>query len=113
MEIKRTTEISIEKTRRFVIRQPETDATISCPTCNEPMLSAEAAATLFHIRCRLVYQIVEAGATHFLETEAGAMFVCPSSLDAAIGDADAPTAQIVELLTDSAAEIQTRELEIK
>ena len=114
MEIKRTTEISIEKTRRFRIRTPETDAMISCPSCGEPMLTAEAAAVLFQINCRRVYQIIEAGAAHFVETETGAMFVCPSSLDQAIGDVtDSPIAQIVQLLTDSAAENQTEEIKIQ
>lgn len=103
MEIKRTTEISVEKTRRFVIRQPETDEMIFCSACGEPMLTAEAAAALFKIKCRRVYRIVESNAAHFTETEAGAMFVCPQSLDAAIGNiADPPTAEIVKLLTNAA-----------
>ena len=88
MEIKRTIEISVEKTRRFVIRQPEADATLSCPACGELMLTAEAAAVLLRVKCRRVYQIVEPGAAHFVETETGAMFVCPPSLDAAIGNVD-------------------------
>ena len=114
MEIKRTIEISVEKTRRFVIRQPETDAVILCPTCNEPMLTAEAAAVLLGVKCRLVYRIVEAGAAHFVETETGAMFVCPQSLDAAIGNIDdAPPAEIVKLLADAAVENQTGEIEIQ
>ena len=114
MEIKRSVEISVEKTRRFVIRQPETDAMIVCPTCGEPMLTAEACALVFQINCRRIYQIVEANAAHFAETETGAMFVCPSSLDQAIGDVtDSPIAQIVQLLTDSAAENQTEEIKIQ
>ena len=114
MEIKRTTEISVEKTRRLVIRQPETDATIRCPACNEPMLTAEAVAVLFRVKCRLIYKIVEAGAAHFVETETGALLVCPSSLDAAIGNvSDIPTAEIVKLLTDSAAENQLEEIQGK
>lgn len=114
MEIKRTTEISVEKTRRFVIRQPETDATITCPACSEPMLVAETAAVLFRVKCRRIYQIVETGAAHFFETEAGAMFVCPSSLDRAINNIDsAPAAEIVKLLADSSAENRIGEIEIK
>lgn len=106
------TEISVEKTRRFIIRLPETDKTIRCPACGEVMLTAETAAVLFRVKCRLVYQLVELGAAHFVETEAGAMFVCPSSLDRAIGDVnDAPTAQIVNFLKDSAAENQTEIIE--
>ena len=114
MEIKRTTEISVEKTRRFVIRQPETDPAIACPACGEPMLTAEASAVLFGVKCRRIYRIVETGAAHFHETETGAMFVCPSSLDAAIENIDdAPPAEIVKLLADSAAENQTGEMEIQ
>ena len=114
MEIKRTTEISVERTRRFSIRLPETDETIQCPMCGELMLTAEASAVLFRVKCRTVYQFVEAGAAHFVETETGAMFVCPSSLDAAISDGnDAPIAEIIKLLADSAAENQTGEVEIK
>jgi len=112
MEIKRSIEISVEKTRRFVIRQPEADETLLCPVCGELMLTAEAAAVLFRVKCRLVYQIIEADAAHFLETETGAMFVCPSSLDRAIGDVnDTPITEIVKLLTSSAAENQIGEFE--
>lgn len=39
MEIKRTIEISVEKTCRFVICQPEADETLSCPACGELMLT--------------------------------------------------------------------------
>jgi hypothetical protein len=113
MEIKRSIEIAVEKTRRFVIRQPETDAMILCPKCNEPMLAAEASAVLFQINCRRVYQLVEAGAAHFVETETGALLVCPPSLDAAIGNIDdAPPVEIVNLLADS-AENPSREIKIK
>lgn len=112
MEIKRSVEISVEKTRRFVIRQPETDKTILCPACNETMLTAEAAAILFQIKCRRIYQLVELGAAHFNETETGAMFVCPPSLDRAIRNIeDLPPAEIINLLADAAAENQTEEIE--
>lgn len=111
MEIKRTTEYFVEKTRRFRMRQPETDAIILCPACSEPMLTAETSAVLFQIKCRAVYRIVEAGAAHFVETDAGALFVCPSSLDAAIGNVEVvPPAEIVQLLVESAKN-QTEELQ--
>lgn len=114
MEIKRTTEISIEKTRRFRIRQPETDETILCATCGEPMLAAETSAALFKIKHRRVYRLVEANAVHFTETETGAMFVCPQSLDAAIGNFnDVPIEEIAGLLSGSAAEDRCGEIEIK
>ncbi len=114
MEIKRSVEISVEKTHRFRIRQPETDAMILCPTCGESLLTAEACALVFQINCRCVYQIIEAGAAHFVETETGSMFVCPQSLDAAIGEADdALPAEIVKLSAESAVENQTKEIEIQ
>ena len=108
MEIKRSVEISVEKTCRFVIRQPETDAMILCPTCGELMLTAEVCALIFQINCRRVYQLVEAGAAHFVEIETGAMFVCPSSLDAEIGeDYNEPTAEIVKLLEETEVQQKT------
>ena len=113
MEIKRSIEISVEKTRRLVICQPETDDTMPCPVCGELMLTAEAAAILFQIKCRRIYQIVELGAAHFVDTETGAMFVCPPSLDAAIGNTDdAPPSEIVKLLADS-IESQIGEVEFQ
>lgn len=112
MEIKRTIEISVENTRRFVIRQPETDEIVLCPACGELMLTAEASAVLFRLKCRRVYQLVELGAAHFVETATGAMFVCPPSLDRAIGDVTAaPPAEIVKLLADCSAENQIGEVE--
>lgn len=113
MEIKRATEIYIETTRRFVIRQPETDETILCPVCGEEMMPAEMSAAFFQIKCRRVYQLVEAGAAHFVETEAGATLVCLSSLDAAIGNTNgASLAEIAGLLADSATKNSAGEIEI-
>lgn len=104
MEIKHSTEISVERTRRFVIRQPEMDETLPCPGCGEMMLSAESSAILFRVKCRRVYQLVEADAVHFVETETGVLFVCPPSLDQAIRNAgDEPPTEIVKLLADSTA----------
>ena len=105
MEIKRTTEIFCETTRRFVVRRQSEAATIFCPACGEAMLAAEAAAAVFQINCRRVYRFVEAGAAHFLETEAGATLVCLSSLGAAIGNLDdAPPVEIAGLTANAATE---------
>ena len=80
MELKRTTEIFVETNRRFVIRQPEAAEQIFCPNCTELMLTAEQIAAVFDISHRAVYQIIENGAAHFVETEAGVLLVCPNSL---------------------------------
>jgi predicted RNA-binding Zn-ribbon protein involved in translation (DUF1610 family) len=83
MEIKRATEIFIERTRRFIIRFPDTGEAIPCPVCGEQMLTAEMSAALLQIKCRRIYQLVEAGAIHFLETETGAIYACPQSFGGA------------------------------
>jgi hypothetical protein len=44
------------------------------------MLPAEQAAVVFNLSNRAVYQLVEKGITHFVETERGELFVCLRSL---------------------------------
>ena len=82
MEIKRTTEIVVETERRFVVHQTEHTEQIVCPVCAELMLTAEQAAGVFDISHRAVFQLVERGMVHFAETQAGVLFVCPSSVAA-------------------------------
>ena len=80
MEIKRTTEIVVEKKRRFVVRQQEHPEQVFCSSCSESMLTAEQAAAVFAVSRRAVYQMVENGTVHFTETGAGVLFICPGSL---------------------------------
>lgn len=81
MEIKRTVEVFVETKRRFVVRQAETVAEqIACPECSAPMLAAEQIAVFFGVSRRSIYQTIERGAAHFLETGNGCLFVCPNSL---------------------------------
>jgi hypothetical protein len=80
MEIKRTTEILVETERRYVVQQPEHTEPIICSSCSEIMLAAEQAAAIFDLSNRTVYQLVEKGTTHFVETEMGSLFVCLRSL---------------------------------
>lgn len=84
MEIKRTIEIFVETTRRFVVREPETSEPVFCRACDQQMLAAEQAAAVFQINCRRIYRLIESGAAHFIETETGAALVCPASLAALI-----------------------------
>jgi hypothetical protein len=93
MEIKRKTDIFIETRRQFVISEPETNVQISCPRCQEMMLTAEQAADFFGISRRIIYQFVETGAVHFVENETDAVMICFSSL-AAILDGEARKNQI-------------------
>ena len=81
MEIKRTTEIFVETTRCFVIRQTRTDECILCSNCSGQMLTAETAAAFFKISRRVVYRFIEQEKIHFSETETGEIFICPNSFD--------------------------------
>ncbi len=76
MEIKRTTEIFIEATRRFVVRQASANDQFICPECGSPMFAAEQAAEILRVSRRRIYQTIEAGARHFVETETGAVMIC-------------------------------------
>lgn len=85
MELKRTTEIFVKTNRRFVIRSAEESAEqILCRTCAEPLLSPQHCAAVFGIGERRLFQLVETGAAHFMETETGTAMICPSSLAAAL-----------------------------
>lgn len=89
MEIKRTTEIFVETERRFVVHQPEHAEQIFCPNCAESMLTAEQVAVVFDISRRAVYQFIENGTAHFVETETGAVMICASSLAAILSNVGA------------------------
>ena len=80
MEIIRKTDILLETKRRFIIRQPTTDALILCDRCDGQMITAEASAVLFAVSRRVVYRLIENEAIHFGETENGLIYVCPDSL---------------------------------
>lgn len=90
MEIKRTHVMTVETRRQVVVRQSEADARGVCPQCAEQTVSAETAAVLFNLGCRLVYRLVEQGEAHFAETEAGAVMICLASLAAIKQMQDAP-----------------------
>ena len=83
MEIKRKIEITLETNKRCIVRLPDDwDEGIFCPQCEtvELLISAEQAAAFFNISRRTVYRLADNGSLHFVETDAGAVFVCPSSM---------------------------------
>lgn len=84
MEIKRKFEMVIATNRRYVIRQSASNGKTVCAKCGAAMLTAEQAAGLFGIRQRRIFQIIEAGAAHYTETETGATFICLPSLAAVL-----------------------------
>ncbi|HRH46055.1 MAG TPA: hypothetical protein PKY82_30710 [Pyrinomonadaceae bacterium] len=88
MEIKRKFEMLVATKRRFIIRQLPLVKHTVCTECGDPMLTITQSANLLGINQRRIFQIIETGAAHFTETEAGALMICPSSL-AAILDCEA------------------------
>jgi len=80
MEIKRKFEMVIATNRRYVIRQSTPGKEIVCAKCGEAMLTTEQAANFFGIKQRRIFQIIETGAAHYTEAEAGATLVCLASL---------------------------------
>jgi hypothetical protein len=88
MEIKRTTEFSIETTRRFVVCSADSPERAVCMICGEPAIAAEAAARLLNLTSRAIYRLIESGAIHFQEIEHGATLVCPSSFAANLTNGD-------------------------
>jgi hypothetical protein len=85
MEFKRRTEIFVETKRQLVIQQPGVPEPIFCPECGQAMLTAESAAAFFQVNRRLVYQLIESDATHFLETDTGLVMLCFATLEAVFG----------------------------
>lgn len=84
MEIKRNFEKLTFTKRRFVIYQTPSVKQIACAECGEPMLTIAEIAVLFRLKQSRIFQIVETGAAHFTEAEAGALMICLNSLAAVL-----------------------------
>jgi len=88
MEIKRSFEKLSMTKRRFVIRQTPSVTQATCAECGEPMLAIAQAAVLLGIKQSQIFQIVEKGAAHSSEAEAGALMICLPSLATALDPAE-------------------------
>ena len=88
MEIKRNFEKLVITKRRFVIRQTPSVKQTTCAECGEPMLTIVQAAVLMGIKQSRIFQIVDTGATHSIEAEAGALMICLPSLARALEPAE-------------------------
>ena len=84
MEIKQKIEMSVATKRRFIIRRARSNEEIFCRECGGATLTAEQCAAFFGTNQRVIFQIIETGATHFAETETGAVMICLSSLAAVL-----------------------------
>lgn len=85
MEIKRSFEKFSVTNRRFVIRQTPSVEQTTCAECGEPMLAIAQAALLLGIKQSQIFQVVETGAAHSTEAEAGSLMICLHSLAAVLG----------------------------
>ena len=70
----------VKTDRRFIIREQPLNTKASCPVCGESMIDAEHAARLFEISQRQVFQLIETGKVHFIETDTGKTLICLASM---------------------------------
>ena len=81
-DTKRRIEITVEKRRLVVMKQGRASVFEWCADCGDQvaMLTPDQAATIANVSSRTIYQRVEAGEMHYLETAEGHLFVCANSL---------------------------------
>jgi len=79
----RRTEITIETSRRLVVRRSGDWQTAWCERCvaEVQMFTPQEAAALMNVSSRSIYQWIERGGVHFLE-QPGGLLVCADSLPA-------------------------------
>jgi hypothetical protein len=80
--------IKIETRKVSVIRPASDGIEVWCETCaaSVPMFLPERVAALAETTPREIYRRVEEGELHFVETEAGELLICSSSLQLEPGD---------------------------
>lgn len=83
MGIGKRTVITIEGQRLQVISRRRIDAHGWCNRCARQvqLVTADAAAELTGVTTRVIFQRVEAGSIHFIETQDGLLLICTASLN--------------------------------
>jgi len=78
---KEKTVITVETFQRTTVHIRREAKIAWCDRCAEEtvMLAPDEAAEHLQTTAREIFRLTEAGAVHFLETEAGALFVCRNS----------------------------------
>ena len=81
--LKRTI-VRVEKNRLSIIRPAHAAVSLWCEQCTAvvPMVTPERAAQLCGAPPRAIYRLVENDQVHFVEAEAGELFICVVSLSA-------------------------------
>jgi hypothetical protein len=79
---KRTTKITVETERIFVISSRSGEVEGFCDACGEPvrMIPSEKAAVLAGVSLRSICYRIETGKLHFTETAEGLLLICFNSL---------------------------------
>jgi hypothetical protein len=79
---KKTTIVTIEAHERMTIRRGARRVTAWCDQCGAdvPMVPPNEAAEMAGTDARAIFRRVEAGEVHFMETGAGALWICAQSL---------------------------------
>ena len=80
MKVSREIEMWVKTDRRFIIREQPLNTKASCPVCGEAMIEVEPAAKLFELKQRQVFQMIEIGKVHFIETDTGKALICIASM---------------------------------
>lgn len=83
--MKRRLEIVVETERRVTLRRHGATLSTPCGQCSGPLIFVEEAVAVTGLSSRAIHRLVEAGEVHFMETDAGALFVCASSLAGGAG----------------------------
>ena len=81
VKTKRKTEIELQLQETVTIKTRQSFI-VHCPRCREPrqMIPADDAAVTARISARQLYRLAEAGTLHFVEDQAGLLYVCLDSL---------------------------------
>ncbi|HET9532144.1 MAG TPA: hypothetical protein VFQ92_17420 [Blastocatellia bacterium] len=81
--IKKTIEITVERSRVIRVSRPHIQIMARCPKClaETRMISPQEASALTGLSLREIYQRVEAGSLHFIETQQGQLYICTNSID--------------------------------
>lgn len=80
--MKKTTKLTIETERVFVIRRPTASRRARCEACDEVVsfVTADEAAALTRFSSRAIYRLIEARKLHFRETTEALLLICLNSL---------------------------------
>ena len=78
----RRTEITVETQQWMILRKTSDLVQAVCPQCPEEskLISPESAALITGVGIRVIYNLVETGAIHFVETHLGSVLICLNSL---------------------------------